>query len=282
MIRYLLILFLTGLWISGAGAADRLDASFDWALFAARADTLPPVRLEVYYLLDRNSLAHPESAEGRVGVYTAYLQVFAGDSTVFSTAWERRDVLSGAAPESGQKIPDMLPVHLHPGRYRVEAALRDEQSGAVAADRWEVEINAPLPWKRGCSGMMFTSQAPQQTDTGGMFVRDGYLVVPYAAAIYGAELPHLYYFLEVYSHREDAPGKLRFSSRILDNRETLLVSGARDSVALSPGENRLLFGAMDVGGLPSGSYYLDLTLDFPDDREEGLRKKFFPLIHYRN
>jgi GWxTD domain-containing protein len=234
-------------------AAAGLHASFDSCLFPSGCDSLDEVRFETYYLIDRGDISFVETDSGNFGVYRAWMELFQNDTIVFSSGWERYDFLAtGEQVISSQKVPDLEWTCLPAGDYHLRATVQDVSSGQTAQDEWDFTIESMLPGQTTVSDMILMARPPEPVRDDAFFHRQGQLIVPYADAVYGEELPVVYCYYELYNPPGDT---IALELQVLgQNREQLFV-GDTLTVSEETG-SKSLTGAVDVSRLPSGSYYL--------------------------
>ena len=234
-------------------AAAGLHASFDSCLFPSGCDSAGLVRLETYYLIDRSDIRFVETDSGKYGVYRAWMELFQNDTIVFSSGWERYDFLAdGEQVISSQKVPDLEWTCLPAGDYHLRATVQDTNSGETAQDEWDISIES-VPEGHVCvSDMMLMARPPEPAGDDAFFHREGQLIVPYADAIYGEELPVIYCFSELYNPERDT---IAIALQVLGQNRELLFAGDTLTVSSGSGLNSLN-GEVDVSRLPSGSYYL--------------------------
>ncbi|MBC8478571.1 hypothetical protein H8D51_03400, partial [bacterium] len=171
-------------------AAAGLRASFELSLFQTGCDSAAAVRVETSYLIDRSDLSFVQTDSGRFGVYRAWMEVFQSDSLVFSSGWERFDHLGiGEDVTYTQKIPDLEATCLGAGEYRVRATVQDQNSGKSTQAEWVVTIPSLVTDTPCVSDPVMMARPPEAVSGNPFFERFGLLVVPYADAIFGDELP---------------------------------------------------------------------------------------------
>ncbi len=234
-------------------AAAGLHASFDSCLYPSGCDSANTVRLETYYLIDRSDISFVETDSGRYGVYRAWMEVFQADTMLFSSGWERYDFLAtGEQVISSQKVPDLEWTCLPAGNYILRATVQDITSGKTAQDEWDITVDPVLPEQTCVSDMMLMARPPEPASGDAFFHRHGQLIVPYADAIYGEELPVVYCYYELYNPERDT---VAIELQVLGQNRERLFTG--DTLTVSPGSGfNSLNGEVDVSRLPSGSYYL--------------------------
>ncbi len=239
-----------------AVAAAGLQASFDLLLFQSGCSEPAPVRAEVCYLIDRSDITFVETDSGAFGAYQAWLEVLAADSVVFASGWERYDkLLPGQSVSVSQKIPDLEAACLSPGAYELRATVQDKHSGALAREEWRLTVDAPATDRPCLSSVLLMARPPQSAAATEFFHRYGRLIVPYADAIFGEELPELHYYLEASTAGCDT---LWLEVRVLGQDRQLLFTA--DTLQLSATAfPQPLTGKLAVDRLPSGSYYLQLA-----------------------
>lgn len=238
---------------AGAEPAVLVDTATRFA--GASVDTL---LTEVLLSVERASLDWIEADGGLAAGYRARFSVGRGDAVVADTVWERRDWRDPdeeLAP--GQKIPDLVELRLPAGAWRTVLRVQDLADGSTVEKAARLELPAAGD---PALGQPRLAVSPPQRGDGGPFLVDGWRLVPYADALYGAGVPTLHGWTAL---RMTEPLEAEFVVRVLgemQNRLTSRLPQPLDSVRLEGSDPLLLAFDVDVSELASGAYFLELEL----------------------
>ena len=269
---------------------DRLPVQFsvDHAVFSYAGDE---ALVELYLAFDATSLTFTDEGDHfsvrlplDLSAVPASDQVLSG--TPVDPVWSDSLYLrfpiadtSGIAP--GQHFLHQIRFTVPPGEYELRAAIPQSQSG----NRQEIEVRMDLivPNYSAAdtpllSGVTLASSIRQSDQTDSPFYKHGLTVRPNANKLYGQGLSSLYYYAEAYGTEALANA---------DDEYTLyaFVAEANGAQAIDTLQQRtqrqarspdVLVGSFDVGGLPSGSYFLHLALlNEANEAVDEQSRKFF-------
>jgi len=193
------------------------------------------------------------------------LAVFSVDVSIVDTAgtvltqdrWTRQ-VPWAAAQVAGAATVDPLTFSVAPGSYHIRVAVRDSASGrrktadlavgAYAARPAASDVLLAYRVRRASSGD--TTAAPGEVRKGDLFITAAPdpMLTPSQAA--------LSFYCEVY---RDSAGAVPWLVRVLDQQGKSIVATQPAQAALGAGGGPLT-GALDLGGLPPGTYRLALVI----------------------
>ncbi|GBE26488.1 hypothetical protein BMS3Bbin03_00401 [bacterium BMS3Bbin03] len=165
-------------------------------------------------------------------------------------------------------------IYLTPGNYWLELTLEDYNSHRKG--RKKIPLSVPDFAKPGLniSEMQLAARIISDT-TKSQFYKNGIQVIPNPLRLYGTHLPMLYSYAEIYNLSPAKNRKTyRVSYAILDSNHSVFEK-LTDQVLKKPGRTVLEARAINVVGLPTGIFYLQLTVKDLDSESKAVRLKSF-------
>jgi GWxTD domain-containing protein len=236
--------------------------------------------LEVYYGVPEVSLAYrPDSGAYRGGIRMT-LEVRSESSLVASKEWAVPHVLGDTALLArGQSLMGLVSVALPRGMYRLRLLAAD-----LEAPSRRDSISTPLAVpgfdedRPSVSDIELASNIVPSQNTASVFYKNTLEVIPNASRTYGAGLPILQWYAEVYNLAKttgNEPVVLKASVINGAGKEVRAQTRAKSRQYNSTVEA----GTMNLSGIPGGSYRLRLTVTdtarTPARTLASAEKKFF-------
>jgi GWxTD domain-containing protein len=219
--------------------------------------------LEILLSVEREALAWTPVEDGLAAGYRARLVLSRGETLAADTSWERRDWRpADENPVPGRKIPDLIEVPLPAGLWRLTLRLQDLVDGE-ARER-SLRLDEAAAGDSLLSAPRLSVLAPEPAAEG-PFRIDGWRLVPYADALYGSGLPMLHGWVQL--RGDELPEPAWLALRVLGEMQNPLLSRPRqavDSLRLAGSNPPLLPISLDVSGLASGVYFLEIELQAGD------------------
>ena len=269
---------------------DRLPVQFsvDHAVFSYTGEE---ALVELYLAFDATSLTFTEEGDHfsvrlplDLSAVPASDQVLSGtpvDPVWSDSLYLRFPITDTSAISPGQHFLHQIRFTIAPGEYELRAAIPASQSEG----RQEVEVrmdlmvpnystsNAPT-----LSGVTLASSIRQSNQSDNPFFKHGLIIRPNANKLYGQGLSGLYYYAEAYNTEAlaNADDQYTLYSFIAEANGAQAIDTLQQRTQRQARSPDVLVGSFDVGGLPSGSYYLHLALlnDANEAVDEQSRKFF--------
>jgi len=245
--------------------------NMDYAVYRAKDYSL----LQIYALIQRNSLIHKQNDTSFVAEYSISVEIKRSDSTLTGVTYDRSDrVASLEEITTTQKIPDEVSFHIKPGTYAVTTVITDLVNKDSRTRQTEVVIQDFPENKLALSDIELASRVERVKESG-RFVKNRLLVIPHADGMFGGDLNTAYYYLEIYNLNLDNPN-CEYSIRrtILDeNKEPIkdLPEKSKPQNASSVTEADLFSCAT----LSTGSYYLRIQVTDGCSGQKSIKEKRF-------
>lgn len=242
------------MWVSAVYALPSFN--MDYATFRAGGG----IFLQVYTMLQRNSLNFTTSDSLLTAKYSLVVEIMRDDSCLASWTLDRTTIASTAEEiTSSQKIPDEASFGIFPGKYELVVSIQDLNSGEIRRREKEIEI-ADFPGdKLALSSIEFASRI-ERTDKSGQFIKRQLLVIPNADRVFGEDLMTAYYYLEIYNLCLDEPDKkYKIIRALLDqNRQEVKILPEKEQAQNASSVVEADF--FSCATLHTGTYYLCITV----------------------
>jgi GWxTD domain-containing protein len=159
------------------------------------------------------------------------------------------------------------------GEYELAIRVKDENSSASAGKTVPLSVQPFHPQTLSLSDLQFATLIEKDT-TVSLFYKNNYLVVPNPAALYGAGLPMLFTYSEIYNLSFPGDSAYTVSYRVLDanGREVK----ARQSRRRIMGRSLVEVSQINITALPSGTYSLEQRVSDLGNGQQAVNvRKFF-------
>lgn len=203
------------------------------------------------------SLSHRIDSTGMhasVGVYTA-IKNMSGD-TVKRISY----VLEGPIVRDSvlEDFFDVQQFILPPGKYMASITLMDMNSEEPASEG-DVEIVVPNRQNQLSVSDILIAELATPTTANTPFVKSGYEIIPRLSNFYGPQFSSLPYYVEVYHTNQLTDSVFGLQQRVLNERNEE-VSGFSKLMRMNAAEVAPMIRNVDISGLPSGSYRLEVAI----------------------
>ncbi len=256
----------------------KLGLNVDYSVFR---HTETQSYLEIFYSLQKSRFS-PEFRDGKYNI-SAYLRLdvinVAKDSILIRKGWKVETSFEDTSRIAGEDIVDVLRFYVPSGRYRVIMRAIDLHN-TQNYDSVSFDVNVPVFGKDKLmiSSLEFCYSINKSTDTADVFYKNSYRVVPNPTALYGSNVPVLYYYFEIYNILSGVKGEQYYLSiSILDNNQNKVPDIRERRFVRNKVYNSVVeVGTINVNTLPTGIYYLDVVVSEIDGMilAEN-RRKFF-------
>jgi GWxTD domain-containing protein len=253
----------------------RID--MDLARFAAEG---AQTYLEVYYGIPEQSLAFREDSGKYRGGVRMMLEIRSESSSVATREWAVPHTLADTAGlRRAQSLMGMVSLALPRGEYRLILTASDlEAPGRRDSLSTPLSVKGFEEERADLSDVELCSSIRQSDNKESIFYKNTLEVIPNASRMYGAGLPILQYYVEVYNLAKSdgsTPAIARISVINSAGREVKTHARPKSRQHNSTVE----VGTVNLSGLPGGSYRLRVALLDTAATPERLlatsEKKFF-------
>ncbi len=236
--------------------------------------------LEIYYAVPEACLAFRPDSGRLVGGLRMHLEVSSETSAVASKEWlVPHSVADTALLARGQSLTGIVSVALPKGSYRLRLAASDlEEPARRDSIATPLAITGFDEERASLSDIELCSSVRQSTNTASVFYKNTLEVVPNPSRTYGAGLPILQWYAEIYNlARMTGNEPLVLRASVINGAGVVVREQAR---AKSRQYNSTVeAGTMNLAGVPGGSYRLRLTVvdtaRTPERALASVEKKFF-------
>jgi len=238
--------------------------------------------LEIFYSLQKSKFLY-EFKNGRYNI-SAYLRLdvinIEKDSTLIRKGWKVETSFDDTSKVAGEDIVDVLRFYVPSGKYRIIMRALDLHN-TQNYDSVSFDVNVPVfdsKDKLMISSLEFCYSISKSTDTTDVFYKNSYRVVPNPTALYGLNVPVLYYYFELYNVLSGVKGEqFHINISVLDNNQNKVPDIRERKFVRNKVYNSVVeVGTVNVNMLPTGIYYLDVVISEVDGSilAEN-RRKFF-------
>ncbi len=235
-------------------ARAREQAGLRWSLDTSVFQGEDQALLDVMLLVDRLSLTWAPLDSGYAAALSARIRLQRDLETFRDTTLSLGDYI--ADPRTiggGQKIPVLARLPVSAGALRVRLDLADEVAGTV--ERKDRRLRVPSREGRpSLSSIRLSASAPTPASEGA-FVHGGWFCLPYADALFNADLPDAHGLIDVYDLPENTTAELAL--RLLDDTQYLV---REEILPLEAAERQTLPLRWRMGDLPSGAWFCEVQL----------------------
>ena len=252
---------------------ERLEFYVDAASFAGlgRGDSS---YVEIYRMIGRDGLLFEEREGGLLARFQVQATLSDLEGEVHAREVRQERSFAGAPDEirTGQFLFGAYGFVVPPGIYILDTEVVDEGSGAFAAfedtlvvRRYPADLLALSDLELAVSIVADSSH--------GEFVKNGLKVVPNPLGAYGAEIPVLYFYAEVYGLSGEGTYTAQYF--IIDSAGEVYKSFPAKT-RKKPGATSVEVGGINIAAFPPGEYLLHLTVaDDADGRPVASEKRFW-------
>ncbi len=235
------------------------------------------VYTEISYGIRQDCFAHRGDPGHFAGAVNMRAEIWTDSGLVSRREWSVPHVLADTSKLSkATTIVGLETFRLMPGRYRVVVAAYDVLE---SSRRDSVVLSVPVrPFAgRGVvfSDVELSTDIHSSADTTSMFYKNTLEVVPNPGALFGAMLPFLYYYVEMYGlEHHVGNGRLLLSSTIRNSFGEALTRSERPQQRVAGPSVAL--DKLNVTALKSGTYMLNVALrDSAGQEVASASKKFY-------
>ncbi len=257
--------------------AQSLRVNFDYSTF--RYDTSRTF-VEFYYAFDLTDvkLVHSDSVYVDSLLFHVTMTPAAHDSSVYSQAWKVPVSTSDTIPgDLKRTFVGQVGIAIPPGKYSMRIAASDcNDSSRVDSMTQAVTIPAYGFTRLQTSDVELCSQITNAGDgPHGIFYKNTYDVVPNPRDVYGAGLPIIYYYAEVYNI-PDSAGDSLFTVEYQVRDSYGQVKKTRTTTRKKFGNTSVEVGTVNGSDLKTGAYtFIFTVLDTGAHEYATTSRRFF-------
>ncbi|CUS98405.1 hypothetical protein JGI22_00361 [Candidatus Kryptobacter tengchongensis] len=238
--------------------------------------------LEIFYSLQKSKLSY-NYKDGKYNI-SVFLRLdvinLDKDSALIRKGWKIETGFQDTSGIAGEDIVDILRFYTPEGRYRVIMRAIDLYN-TQNYDSVSFDVNVPvfgIKDKLMISSLELCYSINKSTDTADVFYKNSYKVVPNPTALYGLNVPVLYYYFELYNVLSGVKGDgYQINVNVLDNNQNKVPEVKEKKFIRNKLYNSVVeVGTVNVNMLPTGIYYLDVVVSELDGSLLAeSRRKFF-------
>jgi len=256
-----------------AGADSTLRFDLDFARFGVNDTT---AQVEVYIAVPRTALRFAPYEGSLMASFECQVSIYQNSSEAVNHRWQAQSVARDAAEiKPGQLLFTQARFQLTVGTYRFYVRVHDTNSPARQGVRAFQMMVEPYPaGQLALSDLQLASRLGRDT-TLSIFHKNRHLVLPNPGALYGLELPVLYFYTEIYNLHfpSDSGYSVHYRIEDGDGNEVKALPSKRRAIA---GEKLVEVGGFNIVTLKSGSYFFEVrVVDHTSGAQASRRRKFF-------
>lgn len=175
----------------------------------------------------------------------------------------------------GKVIYDMWTEHLKSADYKIRINASDNFGNSSGEINKNLRIENIGNRCRESSDIQFVSSI-EQSQQDGHFTKGNLKVLPNPSRRYGILNPKMYFYYEVYGLTEN-DGELNIDYKILDQNKSLIKELNNISVN-KPGASATIVHGIDITGLKSGIYELNVLVKDPGTTEDLFISRKFEIV----
>jgi len=236
--------------------------------------------LEIYTSVPRNQLKYEFENDRFVGNFNLEITILKGDSIYFQNDYKKIDYAKNLSDiNESQKLLSCIKLYIKEGSYRLNVELTDLISQNIS------EVSRPLLIETGAFNSFSISDIElssslTRTATRSEFYKNGYQILPNPERIFGAGLPLLYYYCEIYNlsftENEEIQTYNVFSTITTLNGDTIKRFPVK--TRKKPGLSSIEVGGFNIMGYEGGTYNLNLAVKDNETGEIIHQKKEFYIV----
>jgi GWxTD domain-containing protein len=254
-------------------ADSTLYFDLDFARFSVNDTT---AQVEVYISVPRSELRFAAADGELIANFECQVVITKDNIELVNHKWQAHSAARDSSEiKPGQLLFSQARFQLQAGTYRFFVRVQDQGRPANQGIRAFQIVTEPYPANQlALSDLQLAARLERDT-TRSIFYKNRHHVLPNPGAVYGLELPVLFFYTEIYNLHFPSDSSYSVHYSIYDG-------GGREVKAL-PSKRRPIAGArlVEVGGfnvvsLKSGSYFFEVRVaDHGAGREASRRHKFF-------
>lgn len=254
-------------------ADSTLYFDLDFARFSVNDST---AQVEVYIAVPRAALRFAAADSQLVANFECQVVITKDNVELVNHKWQAHSAArDSAAIKPGQLLFTQARFQLKMGTYRFFVGVLDQSRPANQGIRAFQIVAEPYPANQlALSDLQLAARLERDT-TRSIFHKNRHLVLPNPGAVYGLELPMLFFYTEIYHLRfpSDSSYSVHYSIYDGDGREVKALPPKRRPIA---GAKLVEVGGFNIVSLKSGSYFFEVrVVDHGAGSEASRRHKFF-------
>ncbi len=269
------LLLLSFLIVFPLLSQNKVDFEFDYAQFGY--DTTSNY-VEFYYSFNQESLTvvNTDSADYIYGILHISITDSATGEFVVNNNWLVPNIIRDTS-DFNKSLIGAIGFVIGEGVYYCKLSGADAQDSlkTKTIDGY-ISVNPYLKLSTSMSDLQLASNIiPQSTNESSIFYKNTYEVTPMPTAIFGENLPVLFYYTELYNlSDESGSDSLRLDQLVFNSREQLIINKSKQIGRKV--DSRVEVGSVHAYKLPTDTYTLVCTLiDSIAGHGVSSSKKFF-------
>ncbi|MCI0693564.1 GWxTD domain-containing protein [candidate division KSB1 bacterium] len=254
-------------------ADSTLYFDLDFARFSVNDTT---TQVEVYIAVPRAALRFADDGGQLVANFECQVAITKDDDELVNHKWQAHSAARDSSEiKPGQLLFTQARFQLKVGTYRFFVRVQDQSRPANQGIRAFQIVAEPYPVNQlALSDLQLAARLERDT-TRSIFHKNRHLVLPNPGAVYGLELPMLFFYTEIYHLQfpSDSSYSVHYSIYDGEGREVKALPSKRRPIA---GARLVEVGGFNIVSLKSGSYLFEVrVLDHGAGSEASRRHKFF-------
>ncbi len=253
-------------------ADSSLYFELDFARFCVNDTT---AQVEVYIALSRSALRFAAANGGLAANFECQVAITKDNVEVASHKWQAISTANDSSEiKPGQLLFTQARFQLNVGTYRFFVRVQDQRSQLAGIRAFQIVVE-PYPAGQLAMGDLQLAARLERDTTRSIFYKNRHHVLPNPGALYGLELPVLFFYTEIYNLPFPSDSSYSVQYRIYggDGQEVKALPSKRRPIA---GSKLVEVGGFNIVSLKSGSYVFEVrVVDHTTGSEAFRRHKFF-------
>ncbi len=257
----------------GAVSASELTAFVNFSSLAGFEEDEMFNYIEVYTLIPGTGVKYVEVEGGLQGAIEYTFEVFLEDSLVYTQRYMVQTKLYPNEDAVPDDVVDINRFNLIEGKYQIVTSLRDHNDTLATNTFFStMEVNGytrDIPAVSDPTLML----SIRQTNDNNLFTRHGVEMIPYALDFYPSNMSQLNFYTEIYNMDQELDESFLVQYAIEEKRSgRVQSSGFRKC---EPDKIVPVTGSLDLSQIPSGNYFLSISVKNRDNELLLKKNRFF-------
>ncbi|MCD6118205.1 GWxTD domain-containing protein [bacterium] len=274
LVFILITVFIPTLLLSQGTSQKKSGLFTDYAQFKASKGYS---YVEIYFSIPRNKLGHVFNGKQYSAELEIEVQIFLKDSLLIKKKWRNQESVSSLDEiHEGQTYNTQTAFYLKQGAYVVKNSVTFFSSGTTMNSELNLAIR-PIPKDSlALSDIELATQIKSNVKKG-LFVKNGYRIIPNPRNMYGYTLPKLFYYCEIYnlSDLTDQEDSSYYVNVSLINENNFSVVKLPSKRKFRQGNSVVETGLVDVSKIQSGAYTINIDVTDGKTALKAFQKKTF-------
>lgn len=238
--------------------------------------------LEIYFSIPREMLTHKKEGDLYKATFEMGISLFQDDSLLSEKTIQNVDPITSLDEiKQGQRLFNAFSLYLKEGTYKLRTRVTDLQKMQGGWHEMDLEITPFSATELDLSDIQLSTNIYRDT-TESIFTKNDFRIIPNPGGLYGIELPILYYYDEIYNLsplETDKDSSYTVQIAVLDSKGNV-VKEQPSKIKIRAGTSVVEVGKVNVAGLTSDNYTLQLSITDHAAEKTAIKEKFFAVYRH--